>query len=310
MLEQSVRAMYDINAVTKRRNDRIGGYMEVLLDCLPCSMRQLLDAARMSTNDEQLQTTIMDEGIALIASYNQYRNSPELCRAMHSIVKKHTGNDDPYKPIKDRDIVAALKLYPMLKQYVEGGDRLHRALKVSATGNLIDSAVNSQLSIESCVQHELQKPFAISDETQLRKQLKKAKTLLFVGDNAGETVFDRVLLESLPPMEIRYAVRSKPTINDATAEEAIASGLSGCAHIILSGSDMPGINMDEATEEFQKAFWESDIVICKGQGNFETLPESGRDAFFLLKAKCQVLSRLLGVGLGDYVFRYLQREAR
>lgn len=284
--------------------------MEVLLDCLSCSMRQLLDAARMSTDDEQLQAIIMDEGIALLATYNTYRNSPELCRAMHGIVKKYTGNDDPYKPIKDRDIEAALKLYPMLKQYAEGGDRLYRALKVSATGNVIDSAVNSQLSIESCVQHELQKPFAICDEAPLRKRLKSAKSLLFVGDNAGETVFDRILLETLTPMEINYAVRSKPTLNDATPEEAIASGLSSCARIIPSGSDMPGVNMDEATEEFQRAFWESDIVICKGQGNFETLSDSGRDVFFLLKAKCQVLSRLLGVSLGDYVFRYLPNESR
>ncbi len=279
--------------------------MEVLLDCLPCSMRQLLEAARLSTDDQEVQTTIMQEGIALLATYNTYRNSPELCRAMHGIVKLHTGNEDPYKPIKDRDVEAALKLYPMLKQYAQDGDRLHRALKVSATGNVIDSAVNSQLSIESCVQHELQKSFAICDEAQLRKRLAKAKTLLFVADNAGETVFDRVLLETLPPMEISYAVRSKPSLNDATPREAIASGLESCARIIPSGSDMPGINMDETTEEFKRAFWESDIVICKGQGNFETLSESGRDAFFLLKAKCQVLSRLLGVGLGDYVFRYI-----
>ena len=252
----------------------------------------------------------MEEGVALVAKYNTYRNSPELCRAMQSIVKKHTDNDDPYKPIKDRDVKTALKLYPMLKEYTQEGDRLYRALKVSATGNVIDSAVNSQLSIESCVQHELQKSFAVCDEAQLRKQLKKAKTMLFVGDNAGETVFDRVLLETLPPMDIGYAVRSKPTLNDATTDEAIASGLAGCAHIIPSGSDMPGINLDEATEEFQRAFWESDIVICKGQGNFETLSESGRDAFFLLKAKCSVLSNMLGVGLGDYVFRYLPNEAR
>lgn len=284
--------------------------MEVLLDCLSCSMRQLLDAARMSTDDKQLQTTIMDEGIAMLATYKSYRNSPELCRAMHGIVEKYTGNNDPYKPIKDRDVEAALKLYPMLKHYAEDGDRLHRALKVSATGNVIDSAVNSQLSIESCVQHELQKAFAICDEAELRKKLKKAKTLLFVGDNAGETVFDRVLLETLAPMEIGYAVRSKPTLNDATPAEAIASGLDRCARIIPSGSDMPGINLDEATEEFQRAFWESDIVICKGQGNFETLSESGRDAFFLLKAKCPVLARLIGVGLGDYVFRYLPGEKR
>jgi len=278
--------------------------MEIFSDCLPCTLRQLLDASRMATDDTKLQDAIMDEGMTLLQSYRDFRNSPELARAMHAIVIHRTGVADPYQAVKRRDIEAALKLYPMLKEYVAEGDHLHRALKVSATGNVIDSAVSSHHDIAAVVQRELQRPFAICDDAALRKKLKTAKTLLFVGDNAGETVFDRVLLETLPPMELTFAVRSGPAINDATAADAEASGLSSCARILASGCNMPGTNLDETTEEFRKNFFEADIVICKGQGNFETLSESGRDVFFLLKAKCAVLSRLLAVDAGDYVFKY------
>ena len=278
--------------------------MEIFLDCLPCTLRQTLDAARMATDDEKLQRTILEETIAKLQAYKDYRNPPELARAMHGIVKRHTHTADPYQVVKHRDIEAALKLYSMLKAYTAEGDPLHRALKVSATGNVIDSAVSNDHDITAVVQRELHRPFAICDDTTLRHRLKTANTLLFVGDNAGETVFDRVLLETLPPLELTYAVRGGPVLNDATEADAVASGIDSCARILSSGCDIPGVNLDETTEEFQRNFFGADIVICKGQGNFETLSESGRDVFFLLKAKCAVLSRLLEVDAGDYVFKY------
>ncbi len=282
--------------------------MKLVPDCLPCTLRQLLEAARMATDDPVVQTQIMDEGIVLLAKYRDYRNSPELCRAMQAIITARTGNADPYSALKDKDVAAALQIYPMLKQYVSEGDHLRRALKVSATGNIIDSAVGGNVRIEDCVLRELQRPFVICDESELRRQLKTAGTLLFVGDNSGETVFDRVLLESLPHLEITYAARGGPALNDATVKEALASGLDGCARVISTGCALPGVNLDETTEAFQEAFRSADIVICKGQGNYETLSDVGRNAFFLLKAKCAVLSRLLGVAMGDYVFRYIGPE--
>lgn len=278
--------------------------MEIFLDCLPCNMRQTLEAARMSTDDERVLAGVVDEGLALLSDYRAYRNSPELCRAMHNIIRRRTGVMDMYKQVKERDIAAALKLYPMLKQYVGEGDALSRALKVAVTGNVIDSAVSTDVNIEDCVSRELQKPFGIYDEDTLRHHLKNASTLLYIADNAGETVFDRVLLESLPKMEIIYAARGGPAINDATVEDALASGLSGCARVISTGCDIPGVNMDETTEEFRGYFQQADIVISKGQGNFETLFESGRDIFFLLKCKCHALSPILNVRVGDYVLRY------
>ncbi len=144
----------------------------------------------------------------------------------------------------------------------------------------------------------------IFDIEQFEDRLKHAKTLLIIGDNAGETVFDRVLAEDFSHLDITYAVRSEPVINDATVEDARASGLDRCAGIISTGCNIPGLILEECSEEFLNIFNNADIVISKGQGNFETLSAQKREMFFLLKAKCPVVSKDLGVDINDYVFKW------
>jgi uncharacterized protein with ATP-grasp and redox domains len=281
--------------------------MKAYLDCLPCMLRQVLEASKISTDNEELQNKIMAEALKGLADYKEYRNSPEVCRVMHGIVKQRTGVADPYREIKQRGIQTALKLLPALKRYVEDRkDRLYAALKAAATGNVLDSSISSSIDFEACLEDEFNKPFTICDIHALEEKLKVSKTLLIIGDNAGETVLDRILIEELPPLDVTYAVRSAPIINDATKEDACASGLESYARIISTGCDVPGVNLDECSREFLDAFYGADIVICKGQGNYETLSECDRDLFFLLKAKCIVLARLLNVSLNAYVFKYLK----
>jgi len=281
--------------------------MKAYLDCLPCMLRQVLEASKISTDNEELQNKIMAEALKGLADYKEYRNSPEVCRVMHGIVKQRTGVADTYREIKQRGIQTALKLLPALKRYVEDRkDRLYAALKAAATGNVLDSSISSSIDFEACLEDEFNKPFTICDIHTLEEKLKVSKTLLIIGDNAGETVLDRILIEELPPLDVTYAVRSAPIINDATKEDACASGLESYARIISTGCDVPGVNLDECSREFLDAFYGADIVICKGQGNYETLSECDRDLFFLLKAKCIVLARLLNVSLNAYVFKYLK----
>jgi uncharacterized protein with ATP-grasp and redox domains len=281
--------------------------MKAYLDCLPCMLRQVLEASKISTDNEELQNKIMAEALKGLADYKEYRNSPEVCRVMHGIVKQRTGVADTYREIKQRGIQTALKLLPALKRYVEDRkDRLYAALKAAATGNVLDSSISSSIDFEACLEDEFNKPFTICDIDALEEKLKVSKTLLIIGDNAGETVLDRILIEELPPLDVTYAVRSAPIINDATKEDACASGLETYARIISTGCDVPGVNLDECSGEFLDAFYGADIVICKGQGNYETLSECDRDLFFLLKAKCIVLARLLNVSLNAYVFKYLK----
>ena len=280
--------------------------MDIYLDCLPCILRQALEASRMSTNDTALHGKIMEEAIGVLERYKSYRNSPEVARDIHRIVKAQTGAADPYYAIKQRDIQTALQLYPKLKQYIGGKqDQLYWALKAAATGNVFDVAISCSSHMEESMMAELNKPFTVCDIDSFKEQLKTAKSLLVIGDNAGETVFDCMLLEQFSGLDLSYAVRSKAILNDATMEDANASGVSRYARIIATGCDVPGIILEECSKPFLDTFYSADIVISKGQGNYETLSDCDRDVYFLLKAKCPVLSKLLGVGVNEYVFKHI-----
>lgn len=278
--------------------------MKIFLDCLPCVMRQVLEASRMSTDNEEQQQEIMLEGIRLLSEYKKYASSPELVRDMHQSVMKITGVQDPYRKIKDRDIKTALTLYPILQGFIKSKeDKLYWLLKVAATGNILDSALFSNNNIEVTIEKELNMRFAICDIDVFREKLDATKTLLIIGDNAGETVFDRVFTEAFPQLDIYYSVRSGPIINDATIEDAYTSGIGESVKIISCGCDASGAILDRCSKEFMELFDKADIVISKGQGNFESLTDSGREIFYLLKAKCPLISEKLNVSLYSYVFK-------
>jgi uncharacterized protein with ATP-grasp and redox domains len=284
--------------------------MEIFLDCLPCILRQVLEASRMATDRQELQAGIMEESMEILSDYKKYGNSPALVKAMHQAVKRRTGVQDPYQAVKWRDLHAAREAYPALKQFLQTKDQeLYWALKIAATGNIIDSAIYSDLYFLDCMEAELSKPFAVCDLDCLKEQLKTAKKLLIIGDNAGETVFDRLLAERLSEYDITYAVRAEPIINDATTQDAYESGLNDYAAIITTGSGAPGAVLDDCSDEFLNVFYGADIVISKGQGNFEALSGCDRPVFFLLKAKCSMVARRLGIALNHYVFKYEKADS-
>lgn len=279
--------------------------MEIFLDCLPCTLKQVLEASRMTTEDPEIHRSIIEDCLKIISDYKRYGCSPDMCRAMHRSVKTRTGVNDPYAAEKKKDIEAALKALPRIRHFLSGKrNELYWVLKTAAAGNIIDSGVYSSINIEECINNELEKEFGACDLARFEEKLKTAKTLLIVGDNAGETVFDRVMAEYFTGLDITYAVRSEPILNDATAFDAIESGLGECTRIIETGCTMPGTVLEECSGEFLDRFNSADVVISKGQGNFETLSECKRDIFFLLKAKCAIIAKILNVGLYDYVFKY------
>ncbi len=287
--------------------------MEVQLDCVPCTLRQVLEAVRLATADLAIQERIIFEALEILKDYKSYNTSPEMGRAIHRLVVANTGIKDPYKKLKEESIEVAHKLYPALEEYVEGQeDRLFAAVKVSAIGNLIDAAVYGILEAEKLqtrLMEELSREFATSDLEAMRRELQAAKTVLILGDNAGETVFDKILISQIKKIigrrgQVFFAVRSAPIINDATMEDAIASGLDQVAELVESGCTAPGMVYSEISPPFKESFHKADLVISKGQGNYETLGDANvRSIYFLLKAKCALIARHLGVNLGDYVLR-------
>lgn len=279
--------------------------MELFLDCVPCLLKQALEASRMVTDDIQKQENVIEETMKILLKYKLYRNAPDLGREVHQIIKILTGIKDPYYAIKEKDLKAAKKAYPYLKDFIKNRENsLYWAVKIAATGNHIDAALYSNVNIENCIVKELEKEFSICDIEILERKLETALNILIIGDNTGETVFDKVMIEKFTGVNVTYGVRSEPIINDVTEKDAFDSGLGEVCKVVSTGCSAPGAILDDCSDEFIDIYRKADIIISKGQGNFEALSEETGNLFFLLKAKCPMISRKLNVNLNEYVFKY------
>jgi damage-control phosphatase, subfamily I len=293
--------------------------MQIELDCLPCILRQTLDAARLAGADAIIQARSMTDALAVLPDYRQYVCSPALTRALHRRVQQLTGCADPYQAVKQNDIAMAQAVLPRIRQFFDSqANTLDWAVKIAATGNILDSAIYSSVDLDAVLERELHQAFAINDLPAFMARLATARSLLIIGDNAGEAVFDRFLIEHLlqerqataeSPLEVTYAVRANPTLNDVTLDDARAAGLDRCCRLLSSGCDAAGLILSEASAEFLESFRTADLVISKGQGNFEGLDNPGRDVLFLLKAKCPVIARAFAVPLGSYICQFTMGPA-
>lgn len=278
--------------------------MKVLHDCMPCLLRQALDAGRLASDSPEVHGKVLESAMHALLQLEKYPTSPDLAGAIHAAAREASGDVDPFAEHKAQDIAAALKLEHLLWEWLdEGPDRLARALKIAATGNVLDAGIAVDIDIAEVLHAELNRPFAIFDVDELARDLQSAQTVLVIGDNSGEVVFDKVLVKVLSEQaKVIYAVRSAPIINDATLLEAEAAGMTELAEVISSGSALPGTVLAATTDDFRRLFDSADIVIAKGMGNYEGLNDAPRRIFFLLKAKCIPVATDAGVTMGDYVF--------
>ena len=282
--------------------------MKTYLDCIPCFVHQAIRAGQMATSDEEKLKEILDRTGEMIKTISLQSTPAETGTMVYKIVSEVTGVADPYKKIKEQHIAEAKSIYPELEAMVkQSDDRLLTAIKIAIAGNIIDLGVNHEFDIVSDVKKILQQEFAIFDYDAFKNSLKKAEKVLYLGDNCGESVFDKILIKELHK-PVQYVVRSKPIINDVTTAEAIASGIDEVAEIIESGSQSPGIILNRSNPDFLYRFKRADMVISKGQGNFEGLSECNRQVFFLLKAKCAVIARHIGVKNGSIILKELNPQ--
>ncbi len=291
--------------------------MKTYLECIPCFFKQALEAARMAGADYITQKKILDEIAKSIPDIKLSSTPPEMGKTIHDIVKKLTGKEDPYKKLKERANEQTLKIYPELKKKIESAeDKLLMAVELAIAGNIIDYGTRNSLDVEKELTKILGKEQrVIEDEKEyifdfqsLKNAVKNAGSILYIGDNVGETVFDSILLEEIkrvdPKKEIVYAVREKPIINDALKEDAVKAGIDNFAEIISSGSEVPGTIIPLCSKPFIETFKKADLVISKGQGNYETLSDEKRPIFFLFMAKCPVIARDVNCGVGEIVLVY------
>ncbi len=288
--------------------------MKTYLDCIPCFFRQALEAARMAGASEETQKEILDKVAGILPEFSLTSSPPEMARIIHGVVKKYTGIDDPYVEVKKKSNNLALGIYDRLKGKLEKShQRLLMAIKLAVAGNILDYGVKNSLDVDK----ELEKILAeekrvidIENNTlfnypQFQKAIDNARTILYLADNAGETAFDRILIEEIKNMDngknIIYAVKEKPAINDALTEDAYFCGIDKSAQVVSSGSDLPGTVLSLCSKDFLKIFNKADLIISKGQGNYESLSSATGPIFFLLVAKCPVIARDIGCRVGDVI---------
>lgn len=270
-------------------------------------MRQALEAVKMSTDDEMVREKALREVMAYLLNVEWTNTLPELGTNVHRMVKKVTNNVDPYKQLKEKYNKIAQELYPELKLIVENsGDPLLTAVKLAVAGNAIDFGPKTDINLECEVQNVLKGELAINDIDQLTQAFLKSKSALYLADNAGETFFDRILIEILLKQNVKvtYAVKDAPILNDATFQDAEIAGISQMVKVMSIGTDCTGILFKECSDNFLSEFERADLIISKGQGNYESLNDvKGKEIFFLLKIKCSIIADDVGVETSSLILK-------
>jgi uncharacterized protein with ATP-grasp and redox domains len=280
--------------------------MRHYVDCYPCFLRQALAAARMTTSDEGIQRAVLRQVAAILAELPPGATPIEMGSRIHGAIRARTGSVDPYRRVKEAFNREALDLYPRLRAYVRASDDpLRAAVVVAAIGNVIDFGANPGFDLERSLESGMARGLASSDLPSFAQRLGAVERVLYLGDNAGEIVFDKVLVEEMASRGVRvtFAVRDAPILNDVTLEDARAVGMGQVADVVSSGVAAPGMLLAQASPEFLDLFSGAALILSKGQGNYEGLSEAEGPLFFLLMAKCPVVARDLGVEVGDLVLR-------
>jgi len=277
--------------------------MTTHLDCYPCFLRQALSAARHAHASVELQRHILLETMDQLRALPAEATPPVMAEMIHRMARRETHTPDPYAQSKRDATALAMTLLPALRERVRiAPDPLEAAVRIAIAGNIIDDGMAEHYELEATLARVLKQPLAIAGLTPLRQALSEADSILYLADNAGETVFDRVLIETIA-LPVTYVVKAGPVINDATREDALAAGLDALSEIIDNGSDAPGTLLEHCSAAFREQFAKAPLIIAKGQANYETLSETQAPVFFLLQAKCTVIAGDLHVPVGSVVLK-------
>jgi len=280
--------------------------MKIPLDCIPCQIRHFINSARMFTDDENIISSVLDHTLSVTSEYKSYDNIFKMYIDANRIIEKIGSGSDPYKEFKKQINSICLDAEPDLKKIIrESATPFETALRISVAGNSIDvmqqgNHISSKI-IKNILKAALNQEISSTAIKKLYDEIVKAEKILFIGDNCGEIVLDRIFIEYLRDnvlydkiKKITYAVRGGPALNDSTIEDAHNTGMSSIVNVITTGAAIPTAYLPYSSEEFRKVYFSSDLIISKGQGNFEGLFDRHENIFFLLKIKCPTFERFFG----------------
>lgn len=278
--------------------------MKTSLDCIPCFVRQIIDATWMVSSDPLVHERMVREVLRWASEMDMNQPPPLLAKRIHRRVREISGVADPFRAAKVRLNRMAMGLAADLRAEVESAeDPLAVAVRLAIAGNVIDLGAKSNITtadVLRSVGQAMVEPLS-GELDQFRQAVAEARSILYLADNAGEIVFDRLLIEALSPERVILAVRGAPVLNDATEADARVVGLNEICEVIDNGSDAPGTLLEDCSRAFRQRFTDADMIIAKGQGNFETLSEAPDNIFFLFKVKCPVIAAYIGLPVGANV---------
>ncbi len=280
--------------------------MKTYLECIPCLVRQTFEAVTFATADEKIREETLQSCLQQLSQISTQHSPPYMSALIHRIIKEKTGCIDPYAQIRKDSNTAALQLYPEMKRLVaESAQPLQTAINLAIFGNIIDSGAPNcpPLSkLPELLRSAAEATLHGGAIGEFLEKLQKAKQILILGDNAGEIVCDRVLLEELGPERCCYVVRGKPILNDSVYADAVQAGITEKVEVIDNGSDAPGTVLEWCSETFLERYHNAELIISKGQGNFESLSGNSRPGiFFLLRAKCPVIAGHIDCEIGNHI---------
>lgn len=281
--------------------------MKISPECILCFMKQTLSVTQRMNLDDDKAKEILDEIALMVPSFSFNEVPPEIAARIYEKIVQMTKVSDIYAEVKQSSIKKAEALMPRVREYVEASeDKLYMAAKAAVLGNVIDYGIDYQFDLDEEMRKIFQMPFAIDDFELFRHSLPEAKKVLYIGDNAGENIFDEffieVLKEHFPQLEFTYVTRGKPIINDITIDDIKACKIFEMAEVLSSGVGSPGLVYERANDEVNQAMAESDLIISKGMGNFEALSEKKNlKMFFFFKVKCDVVADHLNRAFGSII---------
>lgn len=269
--------------------------------CLPCVVNQVIKVANITginTKEELLR-----EVFTYLSKMNFDETTPEIIGEIFEMIKRHTNNPDPYKETRNYYNTMFMELLPEFESKIEQAENsFMSAIRYAIVGNIIDfNPIHNTLleDIYDCFDKMEQLELAIDDSHALLKDISNAGTLLYLGDNCGEICMDKILLKKIkelnPKVKLLFGVRGKPVVNDSISEDAYSVGIDEYAEIIDNGDGSLGTVLNRTSPAFKEVYKKADVVIAKGQANYECLSEENKNIYFLLMTKCDVIAKDIGV---------------
>jgi len=282
--------------------------MRVTAECIPCYLQQCLKAMEQQDLSNEEKEEMLLRLFPVIAGLDRALTPAENSSiVMHHLVG-YMGGSDLFEAAKRESNEKALQLMGKLQKEVDGSrDPVKQAVKFSVAGNVVDLGLFDEYDLDAALKEVIRTGFARDDYDRFNELLSKARKVLIIGDNSGEIVFDRLMVEALKSkgIDVVYGVKGSFIINDATVKDAQQAGLDQICKVITNGNNYLGTIEKQCSQEFLEEFKKSDIVVSKGKANYESLEGTelaGDKTFFLLKAKCPVVAGYLGVSCGAVVF--------